>query len=136
MALKDWFDVKSAILGAILMGTAVGAINSGHGFGPALIAAAKQSAYTFFVAGFIMQLSRWLAMRDQPPAVAISLAVFVPTSLTAVLVFILHSMKGTPEPLWSTVPVVSFGLIAFFLVSRKLVAEKLAASESLIANPP
>ena len=119
-----WFDIRSAILGALLMGSIVGAVNSGHGLWPALTAALKQSAYTFFIAGFIMQLCRWLAARDLPGRVAIANATLSPTALTVFIVYNMHSLKGTPEPLWSTLPVVVISLLAFGLVSRNVVAER------------
>lgn len=121
---KDWFDLKSAILGALLMASIVGAINSAHGLGPALIAAGKQAAYTFFVAGFIMQFCRWLALQFESAATAVAAATFIPTVITVVLVYTLHSLKGTPEPVLSTIPVVVLCLIAFYSVSRNLVAQR------------
>ena len=119
--LAQWFDLKAAILGALLMATLVGLVNSGHGLQPALTAAGKQAAYTFFVAGFIMQLCRWLAGRRLEPAQAVMLATLLPSAITVVLVFALHSYKGTPEPVLSTIPVALLGLVSFFLVSRALV---------------
>jgi len=121
--ILQWFDLKSAIFGAIIMGVIVGLINSGHGLLPALTAAAKQAGYTFFVAGLIMQHCRWLAARKLAPAQAIALATLLPTIITVALVYTLHSFKGTPEPFWSTVPVAILGLVSFFLMSRNLVSE-------------
>ena len=118
--LRQCFDLKTAILGALLMATLVGLVNSGYGMAPALTAAAKQAAYTFFVAGFIMQWCRWLALRNLAPVHAVTLATLLPTLITVVLVYNLHSFKGTPEPFWSTVPVVVLCLVSFFLVSRQL----------------
>ena len=122
--LQEWFDLKSAILGALLLGAVVGAINSAHGLAPALTAALKQSAYTFFVAGFVVQFCRWLAGRYLSGPAAIINATLVPTALTVFFVYNLHSFKGTPEPFWSTLPVVVLSLVSFFLVSRAVVVEK------------
>jgi hypothetical protein len=118
-----WFDVKSAIIGALLMGTLIGLINSGHGLTPALTAAAKQGAYTFFFAGLIMQYCRWLSARKLEKHFAIALATIWPTIITIVLVYTLHSFKGTPEPVLSSIPPGVIGMISFFLVSRKLLQE-------------
>jgi hypothetical protein len=120
--IQQWFDLKSAILGALVMATAVGLVNSGYGMAPALTAAAKQAAYTFFVAGFILQWCRWLALRNLAPVYAVILATLLPTLITVLMVYTLHSYKGTPEPFWSTVPVVVLCLVSFFLVSRQLVS--------------
>jgi ABC-type transport system involved in cytochrome c biogenesis permease subunit len=120
---RQWFDIKSAILGALLMSTLVGLVNAGHGLLPALTAAAKQGAYTFFVAGFIMQFCRWLAQRPMRAGAAVATATLLPTVITVVAVYALHSFRGTPEPVLSTIPVVILCLGAFYLVSRKLVQE-------------
>lgn len=122
--LLAWFDLKSAILGALLLGSVVGVINAAHGLAPALTAALKQSAYTFFVAGFVMQFCRWLAGRYLSGIAAIINATLVPTALTVFFVYNLHSFKGTPEPLWSTLPVVVLSLVSFSLVARAVVVEK------------
>jgi hypothetical protein len=116
-----WFDIKSGLIGAFVMGSLVGLINSAHGLAPALTAAAKQGAYTFFFAGLIMQHCRWLAARNLQPYAAIALATLWPTLVTIVLVYTLHSFKGTPEPVWSSVPPGVLGCLSFFLVSRQLV---------------
>ena len=129
---RQWFDIKTAILGALLMSTLVGLVNAGHGPLPALTAAAKQGAYTFFVAGFITQLCRWLAQRPMRAGAAIAIATLLPTVITVVAVYTLHSFKGTPEPILSTIPVVLLCLGGFFLVARKLVLEQTAeGGESL-----
>ncbi len=116
-----WFDLKSAIIGSLLMGTVVGLINYSHGLTPALTSAGKQAAYTFFFAGLIMQYCRWLAERDLPPWATIALATLWPTVITVILVFMLHSFRGTPEPVLSTIPPGLMGMSAYFLVSRNIV---------------
>lgn len=117
----QWFDIKSAVLGALLMGGVVGLVNVGHGLDLAMIAAAKQAGYTFFVAGFIMQFCRWIAGRIERPNKAIAAATLIPTVITVVAVYALHSYKGTPEPELSTIPVVILCLLAFFTTARNLV---------------
>ena len=95
-------------------------INYSHGAPAALVAAAKQAAYTFFVAGFIMQFCRSLAARGQSDSVAVANATAVPTLITVVLVFALHSVRGTPEPVLSTLPVAVLGLVAFYVTARAI----------------
>ena len=119
-----WFDLPTACAGALIMGGLVGWVNIGHGLLPALSAAMKQGVYTFFVAGLVVQLCRWLAAREVSLVVAASMAVLLPTILTVMLVFTLHSVKGTPEPLHSTIPVVVMSLISFsFFTWRGLKGE-------------
>ena len=125
--LLQWFDLKSAIIGAVLMASIIGLINSGHGVMLALTAAGKQGAYTFFFAGLIMQHCRWLATFRLRPWLAIAIATIWPTMVTVVLVYTLHSFKGTPEPEWSSVPPGVLGGLSFFLISRTLVLEATAA---------
>lgn len=112
-----WFDLPTACFGALVMGSLVGWVNAGHGLQPALTAAFKQGVYTFFVAGLVVQWCRWLAARRVPVAAAVSMAVMLPTIVTVVLVFTLHSVKGTPEPVDSTIPVVLMSLISFSFFS-------------------
>jgi hypothetical protein len=121
--LLQWFDLKSAIIGALLMGTIVGLINSAHGVQPALAAAVRQGTYTFFFAGLIMQHCRWLATFRLRAWLAISVATLWPTIVTVVLVYSMHRFRGTAEPEWSAVPPAVLGGLSFFLVSRKLVME-------------
>lgn len=122
-----WFDLSAACLGAVIMGTLVGLVNSGHGWLPAGIAALKQGTYTFFVAGLVVQLCKWLASRPLAPALAMAIGVLVPTVLTVAMVYTLHSAKGTPEPIYSTVPVVVMSLISFFYFSYRTVRGDYAA---------
>ena len=110
------------------MSTIVGLVNASHRMTPALTAAGKQALYTFFFAGVIMQLCRWLAARDVPGPLAVAVATLVPTLITLLLVYQVHSYKGTPEPVLSTIPPVLLGLVSFFLVSRKLLAERASGS--------
>ena len=121
--ILQWFDLKSAILGAVIMGSIVGAINAPYGLLPALHSAAKQGLYTFFFAGLIMQFCRWLALRDYPPTQRVFLATAIPTVVTAILILCMHLFSGTPAPLLSSLPPVTLGLISFFILSRRLVFE-------------
>ena len=134
--LLKWFDLKSAIIGAIVMGTIVGLINSGHGVTPAMIAAAKQAVYTFFFAGLIVQFCRYLAAFNIPTIQAISLATLLPTVVTAILIVLVHYSKGTPEPFLSSLPAVLIGVVAYFIVSRNVIVElKEAEPAKATASP-
>lgn len=67
-------------------------------------AAGKQAAYTFFLGGLFMKQCENLAVRIKPYRTALALAVIVPSLVTLLLTFSLHSLKGTPKPLQSTIP--------------------------------
>jgi hypothetical protein len=122
---KNFFNLKAALGGAIVMSTIVTLINLEHGYNLALFAALKQGLYTFFVAGMVVRLCHWLATRPLPTAFAITLAVIIPSTLTATLVFILHSLKGTPEPVKTTLAVAGLSLISFLILAlREVLANK------------
>jgi len=103
--LLDAFDLRSAVLGALLMGGIVWWINSEHGVLLATTAASKQAAYTFLMGGVIMRLATKLAERDGPRWLVVTLATVLPTLVTVGATFFVHSLKGTPEPVASTIPV-------------------------------
>ena len=71
-------------------------------------AALKQGVYTFFFGGFIMKLCETLAIKGHPGWLAIVLAVLVPSFISLALTFGVHSMKGTPKPVESTIPTAIF----------------------------
>ena len=117
MKLKSFFDLKAALGGALVMSTMVAMINQEHGWFLASTAALKQGLYTFIVAGLIVRLCRWLAARPLPVVIARSLAVAVPTTVTVTIIYILHSLKGTPETVNTTVAVAGLSLISFLVLA-------------------
>ncbi len=112
-----WFDLPMACLGALVSGSLVGWINIDYGFLPALTAALKQAAYAFVATGLIIQLCRWLNRRPVSRVLATGMAIILPLLLTMVLLYLLHSLKGTPEPLPSIIPGTVLTLIGLVLVS-------------------
>ena len=100
--IKNWsgsyIDYSMAWKGALFLGSVVWLINLTHGPWAALPAALKQASYTYFVAGFITRLCQNLATRFERKAVALSLAVMIPSSIALTLTLILHTLRGTPEP--------------------------------------
>jgi len=99
-----YIDYGMAWKGALFLGLAVWCINLEHGALAALPAALKQATYSFFVAGFIMRLCENIAsrVRQRPPA--LFLAVLIPSCLALGLTLLVHTLRGTPEPLWSVLP--------------------------------
>jgi hypothetical protein len=106
-----------ACLGAVVSGAFVAWINIDHGLLPAATATLKQCLYAFVATGLILQFSRWLAVRPLPRALAATVAIGVPLLLTASLLYAVHSLKGTPEPLLSTVPGTLLSLTGLTLVT-------------------
>ena len=114
-----WFDFPMACLGALVSGAIVAWVNSQHGILPALTAALKQAFYAFFATGLILQFSRWLALRPVPLFLALAMAVLIPLFITIFLLFLVHSLKGTPEPFYSVIPGTLLSLMGLLLVARQ-----------------
>jgi hypothetical protein len=106
-------DYGGAIMAATLLGTIVFWLNYSHGAARAAPAALKQATYTFFVAGFIVKNNERLAVRSAAPVPSLLLASTVSSCLAVGLTFLVHSMKGTPEPVLSTLPTALMGPPAF-----------------------
>jgi hypothetical protein len=125
-ALKDYgaryIDYGMAWKGALFLGLAVWAINLSHGPLAALPAALKQATYTYFVAGFITRLCENLAVAIENRPVALAVAVAVPSCIAIGLTTLLHTLKGTPEPLTSVIPTAVAappGFLWYAVVSRR-----------------
>ena len=99
-----YVDFSMAWKASLFLGVVVFCINLDHGALAALPAALKQATYTFFVAGFILRLSENLAIKQELGVMAFPLAVIIPSCIAIGLTYALHNLKGTPEPLHSTIP--------------------------------
>jgi hypothetical protein len=111
--LGDFFDLRSGIAAALLMGGIVGGINLGHGLALATTAALKQGAYTFLMGGVIMRFCSLLATLTGPARLVLASAILLPSAVTILATFFVHSLKGTPEPVASTIPVALISLPTF-----------------------
>lgn len=109
-------DYGGAIMGAIVLGSIVFALNSSHGTARAATAALKQATYTFFVGGFIVKNNERLALRLPQPARSILLATTVSSCIAIGLTFLMHNLKGTPEPVLSTLPTALMGPPSFLVL--------------------
>jgi hypothetical protein len=97
-------DYGTAWKAALFLGAIVWLINLPHGAVAALPAAAKQAAYTFFVAGFVVRLCENLAVKLNPTGLAMISATLIPSCVAIGLTYLVHSLRGTPEPFFSTLP--------------------------------
>jgi len=109
-------DYGSAVMAAAFLGTVVFCLNYSHGAMRAFPAALKQATYTFFVAGFIVRNNERLARRLAAPAASLLLAATVSSCLAVGLTFLVHSARGTPEPVRSTLPTALIGPPSFLLL--------------------
>ena len=111
-------DVKLGIIGALYMGSVVFYINSDHGPILASIAALKQAFYTFFIGGLILKILEFIVLGIPNKALAYVLSIITATVLTVVLVYIVHSLKGTPRPLESTIPTIFLAPPGYIYIAR------------------
>lgn len=117
-----FFDPKMGAVGAVILGTVVFFINYDHGIIWGITAALKQGAFTFFIGGTLTRLCENLASAIKKEYLAILAAVVIPTSISLMLTYTVHSLKGTPEPLNSTIPTLlmaPWGFLWWALRKRK-----------------
>ena len=107
---KKYVDYRMGMAGAVVMASIVFYINY-HGtqdtFG-ATTAALKQGTYTFFFGGVIMRMSELLATGIIKRRVALIAACIIPSFVSLSLTLGVHSLKGTPKPVYSTIPTAIF----------------------------
>jgi hypothetical protein len=119
-----YIDYSMAWKGALFLAVAVWLINLEHGAIAALPAALKQAAYTYFVAGFVVRLCENIAVRIENRRLALFLAVLVPSTIALGLTLLVHTLKGTPEPLRSVLPTLLTAPPAFFWWGRRNRAQR------------
>ncbi|MBR8534500.1 hypothetical protein KDU71_02930 [Carboxylicivirga sediminis] len=111
---NSFFDIKMGTAGAFFLGAIVFAVNYAHGWQLALVAASKQGLYTFIIGGVMTKMTENIAIRIGQRRKALLMAVLIPTLLTSLLTFGMHSLKGTPEPFISTLPTFVFAPVGFY----------------------
>ena len=116
---NKYFDPKMGLAGALVMGTIVFFINWDHGIGPGLTAASKQAVYTFLAGGTMMRITENMASFFKRDFMALVMAVATPTLVAVTLTYLVHSIKGTPEPVNSTVPTLLLAPWGFLWWARK-----------------
>ena len=117
--LGDFFDLRSGLAAALLIGGIVGCINLGHGLFLAMTSALKQGAYTFLMGGVIMRFCSLLATLPGRDLLVLVGATLLPSAVTILGTFLVHSLKGTPEPVASTIPVALISLPTFSVWALK-----------------
>jgi hypothetical protein len=111
-------DVKLGIIGALFMGSVVFYINADHGPLLASTAAIKQGLYTFFIGGLILKILELIVTGINNKILAYICSVIVATVITVGLVYLVHSMKGTPKPFESTIPTILLAPLGYIYVAR------------------
>jgi uncharacterized membrane protein len=101
---KKYFNPRVGLAGALIMGGIVFYINKNYGWFLATTAGLKQAAYTFFFGGIIVKVLEYFLTSIKNRYVSVPLSVLIVSAITTFLVFIVHNLKGTPEPFLSTIP--------------------------------
>ena len=104
--ISRFINIRMGLAGAVVMGSIIWVINAGFGWWPATTAAMKQAAYTFLFGGMLIKLLDTIALRIKNRYLAIAAATIITASLTIILVYIVHNLKGTPRPFASTLPTI------------------------------
>lgn len=104
--LHNAIDIKMGLAGALVMGAIIFFINyykSGLLVG-STTAALKQAAFTFLFGGVFMKGCENLSVYIKKDTLAIFAAVIIPSTISILMVYGLHNLKGTPLPFYSTLP--------------------------------
>jgi len=140
---SKYVDYKMGIAGSVVMAVVIFSINyfgkripleyQDNLFFWSTVAALKQATYTFFFGGIIMKGAERFATEISRRGPALVLACIVPSLVSITLTFTMHSMKGTPRPLESTIPTMIFVFPSTFiwgLMSRRKMEKKEAKIKS------
>jgi len=112
-------DFVLVMFAATIMASIVYYLNSNHGYMQASMAALKQALYTLLVGGLILKVLESIIKKINHKVYSIVWGVILSSALTTVLVFIVHSMKGTPEPILSTIPTLVTAPPGLLIVAMK-----------------
>jgi hypothetical protein len=121
---NKYFDFKIGIAGGLVMGIVIFCVNyfETYNLTGSITAALKQGVYTFLFGGSIMKLCENIALNVKNSWQAVSLAILVPSAISILLTYGVHSLKGTPLPLESTIPTAIFVIpstLIWALMKRK-----------------
>lgn len=101
------------------MGLIVFYINFSHSHGTvaAGIAGLKQFVYTFFIGGLLLRLLEFFLDRMAQSFQGILICVLLNSLITIILIYFVHSLKGTPEPFYSTIPTIILAPFGYMVVA-------------------
>lgn len=103
---SHFIDFKMGVLIAFLMGGIVFTINyvATHQTFASLTAFGKQWVYSFLFGGAVLKSSERITNAFKSKMLAVTLATLIPSIVSLLLVYGIHSLKGTPRPFESTLP--------------------------------
>lgn len=117
--ISRFINIRMGLAGALVMGLVVWFINVNFGWWPASTAALKQAAYTFLFGGALIKILETITIRIQNKYWGVILATLSVSILTIILVYGVHSMKGTPRPFESTLPTIIMAPPGFFALALR-----------------
>ncbi len=115
--VSRFINIEMGFAGALVMGMIVWIINASYGWWPATTAALKQAAYTFLFGGMLIRILYGLVLSIKNRPLAIATSTLSVAILTIVMVYIVHSIKGTPRPFESTLPTIIMAPPGFMVLA-------------------
>jgi hypothetical protein len=112
-------NFKMGFVGAFVMGGFVYWLNGDYGFQVAIIPAFKQFIYTFLIGGSLVRLAENLSLSYESSAKSIFLSVLVATAITAVLLTVVHLIRGTPRPFYTIFWTALIAPPGFFIIALR-----------------
>lgn len=122
--IYKYINIKVGLIGALIMGSIVFAVNMKHGWLLATTAGLKQGLYTFLFSGIIVKLLDYLVKKIKNPHLSIPISVLAISGFTSLLVYLVHSLKGTPEPFLSTLPTILMAPPGFLFLAKRTKREQ------------
>lgn len=105
--ISRFFNYKTALFGAGFMGTLIFGINyfGSEDLQGSSIAALKQAGYSGLSGGFLINMSRYFALKYKNKALSLTSAIVLPVLTTTTLTYGIHKyVKESPKPIASTIP--------------------------------
>jgi hypothetical protein len=105
--ISKFFNYKTALFGAGLMGTIVFGINyfGSDDLSSSAFAALKQACYSGLSGGFLIKMSKYFALKYKNKTLSLTSAIILPVLTTTLLTYGIHKYyKESPKPIASTVP--------------------------------
>lgn len=118
--MQKFINLRFGLAGAFFMGAIVFFINLSYGWQAASIAGLKQWLYTFFFGGAIIRLLEVALDKTKNIKNSLIISVLLISTLTSILIYIVHSFKGTPEPFYSTLPTIILSPPGFMYIAIRL----------------
>lgn len=109
----NYIDIKTGSMGAAIMGPVVFSENYHHGIMNATTAGLKQALYTMLIGGAIVKGAQYIADNVDMKYVGKALGVAIPSAITITATYGVHSLKGTVDPVESTIPTATIAPMGF-----------------------